>query len=313
MEQNSAKQFIKCLSDVEQVDLLSMEHFGTGIPTLDRCLGGVYFGQLIVLTGKRGEGKSTFASWIIANALDAGQKVFAYSGELPDYHFRNWLDLQIAGQDELDTTQNEYGDDIFSVKAEAREKLTEFYRDRAYIYDNSIIPEGSGEASLTQTIEFAAIEYGCRVILVDNLMTAIEVEPNADQYRAQSSFVKKLKFLAQKYKLAIILIAHPRKEGQAEELTNESVAGSADITNLADTVLTYEKIPDDKSEHGKYHSRIGVVKNRLTGKRLVSAETKVKVIYSPKTKRIVENLEDGLTKICCFGKGRKYEDFVLPF
>ena len=306
-------KYIKCLSDVDEVDLLSMEHFNTGIPSLDRCLSGVYFGQLIVLTGKRGEGKSTFASWILANALDKGWKVFAYSGELPDYHFRNWLDLQIAGIEEQNVTKNEYGDEIYSVKAEARDKLTEFYKGRAYIYDNSIIPDGSSEESLTSTIETAAIEYGCRVILVDNLMTAIEVEPSEDQYRAQSNFVKKLKFLAQKYKLAVILIAHPRKEGENNALTAESVAGSGDITNLADTVLTYEKCPERLSENDRFQSRIGVRKNRLTGKRLLNDETMVKVIYSVQTKRIVENERDGLKRICCFAESRKYVDNEPPF
>lgn len=306
-------KYIKCLSDVDEVDLLSMEHFNTGIPSLDRCLSGVYFGQLIVLTGKRGEGKSTFASWILANALDKGWKVFAYSGELPDYHFRNWLDLQIAGIEEQNVTKNEYGDEIYSVRSEARERLTEFYKGRAYVYDNSIIPDGSSEESLTSTIETAAIEYGCRVILVDNLMTAIEVEPSADQYRAQSNFVKKLKFLAQKYKLAVILIAHPRKEGENNALTAESVAGSGDITNLADTVLTYEKCPEKLSENDRFQSRIGVRKNRLTGKRLLNDETMVKVIYSVQTKRIVENESDGLKRICCFAESRKYVDNEPPF
>ena len=313
MAQDNSINFIKCLSDVEQVDLLSMEHFNTGIPSLDRCLSGVYFGQLIVLTGKRGEGKSTFASWLLANALDAGQKVFAYSGELPDYHFRNWLDLQIAGLNEQDVTLNEYGDEIYSVKAEAREKLTEFYKDRAYIFDNSKIPETADNNLLIDTIIASAERFGCRVILVDNLMTAMDVSPSYDPYRAQSAFVKKLKMTAQKYKLAVILIAHPRKESEGVDLTNDSVSGSADITNLADTVITYEKCPEKESENGTYQSRIGVVKNRLTGKRLVTSETKIKVIYSRRTKRIVENLKDGEERICCFGKARKYESFVLPF
>ena len=251
----------------------------------------------------------------LAGKVERGD--FAYSGELPDYHFRNWLDLQIAGADEQDVTKNEYGDEIYSVKADARAKLTEFYRNRAFIFDNSQIPETADNDLLINTIIESAEQYGCRVILVDNLMTAMDVSPNYDPYRAQSAFVKKLKMTAQKYKLAVILIAHPRKEGDDVDLSNDSVAGSSDITNLADTVITYEKITDKEKEKDKslanYHSRIGVIKNRLTGKRLLTKETKVKVIYSPKTKRIVENLNDGMERICCFGKGRKYEDFVLPF
>ena len=50
------------LANVSRVDLSAMEKFSSGLPTLDRILGGFYFGQLILLTGERGEGKSTLAS-----------------------------------------------------------------------------------------------------------------------------------------------------------------------------------------------------------------------------------------------------------
>ena len=89
---------VKKLSEVESVDLEKLEHIRTGIYNLDKVINGLYMGQVIVLTGKRGEGKSTLASQIVANALgqtdNEGQpySVFVYSGELPDYHFKRWLD-----------------------------------------------------------------------------------------------------------------------------------------------------------------------------------------------------------------------------
>ena len=104
---------IKCLSDVEKVDLLSLTHISTGIKSLDRLIEGLFESQLIVVTGKRGQGKSTFASWLLSNALNQGRNIFAYSGELPDYHFRNWLDLQIAGARNIKTEKNEWGDSVY--------------------------------------------------------------------------------------------------------------------------------------------------------------------------------------------------------
>lgn len=92
-------QQVKQLSDVKAVDLFSLPKIPTGIESLDRVLsGGIYLGQTVILTGKRGEGKSTLGSQILANALNEGGTVFAYSGELPDYFFKRWIDFQIAGK-----------------------------------------------------------------------------------------------------------------------------------------------------------------------------------------------------------------------
>ncbi|MFR5408962.1 MAG: ATPase domain-containing protein, partial [Blautia faecis] len=86
---------VKELADVKAVDLFSLPKIPTGIESLDKVLsGGIYLGQTVILTGKRGEGKSTLGSQILANALNEGNTVFAYSGELPDYFFKRWIDFQ---------------------------------------------------------------------------------------------------------------------------------------------------------------------------------------------------------------------------
>lgn len=72
---------VKELADVKAVDLFSLPKIPTGIESLDKVLsGGIYLGQTVILTGKRGEGKSTLGSQILANALNEGNTVFAYSG-----------------------------------------------------------------------------------------------------------------------------------------------------------------------------------------------------------------------------------------
>lgn len=74
------------IADIKAVDLFSLPKISTGIAGIDKVLsGGIYLGQTVILTGKRGDGKSTLGSQILANALDNGKSVFAYSGELPDY------------------------------------------------------------------------------------------------------------------------------------------------------------------------------------------------------------------------------------
>ncbi|MFR7901548.1 MAG: hypothetical protein ACLU6Y_18330 [Ruminococcus sp.] len=46
---------VKELADVKAVDLFSLPKIPTGIESLDKVLsGGIYLGQTVILTGKRG-------------------------------------------------------------------------------------------------------------------------------------------------------------------------------------------------------------------------------------------------------------------
>jgi twinkle protein len=290
---------IKCLADVEKVDLLSLPHISTGIKSLDRLIEGLFESQLIVVTGKRGQGKSTFASWLLSNALNQGRNIFAYSGELPDYHFRNWLDLQIAGARNIKADKNEWGDSVYSLNDDAAKKLTDYYAGRAYIYDNSAVTQGRLQDVLLGSIRYVAEQFKCQVVLVDNIMTAVDMLDN-DAYAVQSGFVKSLKALCAELHITIILIAHPRKTEQGKALMNDDVSGTADITNLADIVLTYSRLDEKESENGKYHSAIAVTKNRLTGK-LTQKSKPIKVTYSEMTKRIISDDDKEPNQLmCCF-------------
>lgn len=285
---------VKPLAAVKKADLYGMERIKTGIYDVDKTIGGMYLGQLILITGKRGEGKSTLASQIFANAIDQGYSVFAYSGELPDYHFKNWLDLQIAGSQNIQEMQNEYGETDYWLSNKTVEKINGWYGEKAYIFDNNVIldelavdgkkSESGEEITLLGAMQQAVCRYGIKLVLLDNLMTALDVQPTNDLYRAQSEFIKKVKSIAVKLNIVVVVIAHPKKEQQGKELDNDSVSGSSDITNAVDVVMTYSS--NTKEDNDMYQSLIGITKNRLTGKKLFD-DKRVKVRYSEKSKRII--------------------------
>lgn len=285
---------VKPLASVKKADLYGMERIKTGIYDVDKTIGGMYLGQLILITGKRGEGKSTLASQIFANAIDQGYSVFAYSGELPDYHFKNWLDLQIAGSQNIQEMQNEYGETDYWLSNKTVEKINGWYGEKAYIFDNNVIldelavdgkkSKSGEEITLLGAMQQAVCRYGIKLVLLDNLMTALDVEPTNDLYRAQSEFIKKVKSIAVKLNIVVVVIAHPKKEQQGKELDNDSVSGSSDITNAVDVVMTYSS--NTKEDNDIYQSLIGITKNRLTGKKLFD-DNRVKVRYSEKSKRII--------------------------
>ena len=231
---------IKALADVERVDLSQLEKFPSGIRALDRLLGGFYFGQLIVLTGERGEGKSTLASQFATFAVSQGHSVFCYSGELMDWFFKAWFDGQAAGKRFINTKKESSGFMDYSVDANYIPLIEDWYRDKMYIYDNNILSGDEGEQDLPAVLETAIRQYGCRVLFIDNLMTAMVDDISADQYRQQTIFVSGLAKLAKQYNAVIFLVAHPRKKG-AFGFDSDDIAGSSNITNLADVVIRYAK------------------------------------------------------------------------
>lgn len=270
---------VKDLSTVESIDLNRLPKIKTNIPEIDRIIGGLIMSQVVLLTGKRGEGKSTFMSQLVCEALEQGESVFIYSGELADYHFKRWLDYQLAGTANIQSIRNLYGDYEYSISKNTLNKISNWYKGRAYIYDNSWIPEEGEFESLPETIEKVIRQYGVRLICIDNLMTAMEaVDDNFQLNLAQSNFVGRLKRIAAKYDVVIILVAHPRKS--KDEFSNDDVSGSADITNKADVVMSYQRSNSDDC-----NSELQITKNRLFGK-YATKDDAIKLMYSEKTKRI---------------------------
>ena len=262
---------IKAMKDVKRVDIMKMQSFSSGIKSLDDVLsGGFRFGQLAILTGRRGEGKSTIASLFGVNAIEQDHRAFFYSGELTDFYFRNWMDCQITGKRDL--SQSDY------------DKLDNYYGDRAFIYDQDILQKSDEMETLPETLENAIIRKGCRFIMVDNLMTAITDDLQYDLYRHQSQFVGNLAALAKLHNVFIILICHPRKSNG--DLQNDDVSGSSNITDRADIVMTFGKVKDGAPDE----RRLKVIKNRLDGK--CTDSEGIKLVYDQNSRRLAENTSD---------------------
>ena len=196
------------------------------------------------------------------NAVEQGYKCFAYSGELPNYLYKAWMDFQIAGPQHIFEYQNRFGDKNFNISKTNRELISDWYRGKYFLYDNRAI-DGDEKESLVETIESVIMQYGVQVILLDNLMTAIDLEEvhGDDKYEKQSLFIKRLSRIALKHNVLILLVAHKRKNNFSKN-ENDEVSGSGDIANLALITLAYEKDKDlDDSQR-----ILKVSKNRLFGK-----------------------------------------------
>ena len=109
---------------------------------------------------------------------------------------------------------------------------------------------------------------------------------SVDLYRAQSKFVNELSKLAKRQQVAVILVAHPRKNGTGGD-DNDIISGTADIANRVDTILCYKRDRALKDNE----RLLTVSKNRLTGK-LAVGENALTLFYDEASKRISDNVDD---------------------
>ena len=281
---------VATLDMIEDFDVHEAETLKTGIEYIDDKLIGMVFGSLNVLSGRNGSGKSTILNQIyIAEAIAQGYKAFLFSGELVGGNVKYWLLQTLANEEQFAEYTAKDGHKYKKVTIQSKEKIIEDIKDKFFLYDN----DDYRIEAIIEKMTILAKRYGVRVFVIDNLMT---IESSyKDKYEAETDVVKKLKNFAKKYNALVHLVAHPRKS-MNEEIEKDDVAGSANITNLADYVTTISRAKDDIVE---YDAILKILKNRHTGvnvgkklmfnlerKRFYSAETEKEL-----NRRYFDNLE----------------------
>ena len=268
---------VATLDMIEDFDVHEAETLKTGIDYIDEKLIGMVFGSLNVLSGRNGSGKSTILNQIyIAEAIAQGYKAFLFSGELIGGNVKYWLLQTLANEEQFAEYTAKDSHKYKKVTIQSKEKIVNDMKDRFFLYDS----DDYRIEAIIEKMTILAKRYGVRVFVIDNLMT---VESSLkDKYEAETDIVKKLKNFAKKYNALVHLVAHPRKS-MNDEIEKDDVAGSANITNLADYVTTISRAKDDEVE---YDAILKILKNRHTGvnvgkrlmfnierKRFYSAET----------------------------------------
>lgn len=276
------------LADVKELDPYSIEKIPTGIADVDNLLcGGIPFGVVTIVTGKSGKGKSTFVGQIITRALNKGDNIFVYSGEMPNYLFKAAIDFQIAGP--ANVVEEDRRDYIKRyVRKSAKDKIVEWYRGKCMLYDRTMVKDE--DTDLLNTIERMIVSQNARVIVIDNLMTMInKTRVKGSKLEAQSEVSNALEDMARFYNVCIILVAHKRKDsGIDDEDMDDSIRGDSDIVNSAGVIIHYN-LNKDENTMENYPRIISVTKNRVFGR---TSYRGWKVHYDEKSKRIYGDHDD---------------------
>ena len=275
-------------------DVLNMpeehdEFVRSGIEGIDNRLCGLKKGYISLLTGLRGGSKSTLLTSIALTAINDGNNVLCYSGELTARDFMEWMNLQAAGRDHV--KQIPKFPNHYYVPKEDKEKIALWLGEHFLLWNND---HGSNFKKLYTHIVKQIEKQKTDLVILDNLMTVDirELSP-ADKYDAQSEFIDKLSNLAKQTHTHIIFVAHPRKTTALLRL--EDVAGTGNLINRIDNGFIVHRNNNDFRKRAKEMFKwkddniafdgtncIEIAKDRKFG----TVDVYIPLWYEPETKRI---------------------------
>lgn len=228
----------KSMKDIRNYDWTKEVFIPTGFSALDRAIRGLILGEVTLVSGLNGSGKSSWLNVVSANAIQAGFKVALWSGELVDFKLKNWINLVLAGKENVEPVSG--CTNIYQVKPNIISKIDNWTEDKLFLYNNSY---GNKYEQILHDMKEIIIEKGISLLIVDNLM-ALDIDgQEGSKYDKQKNFILEICALAKKLNVHIIMVAHPRKENTL--LRKESISGTADLTNAVDNVILCHRVGED--------------------------------------------------------------------
>lgn len=214
------------------------DYIETGITIIDKKMRGLKKKFISCISGLRGSAKSTFLSQICLNAVDNGQRVICYSGELSDKNFAKWMMLQASGKNQV--IKSDRFENFYYVKDENKQPIAEWLGNKFWLYNNKY---GNDFAQIRDRLVQAIKDHKADLVILDNLMAMSIESIDKDKYEAQTKFVQTLKNIAELYNVHIIFVAHPRKAMGFLRL--DDVAGTGNLTNYVDNAFIVHRNNND--------------------------------------------------------------------
>lgn len=212
----------------------------------DRILGGFRPGEVTLLTGRPGSGKTVFTNDISLNMMYKYPElqVFMASLELRRKTLLKWM-LSTSGM---------------IAGKESYEALFKTLNRRLTLYSPADVISID---DLLNAMEYVARRSGIDFVVIDSLM-CVTLGRAEDVLDNQRQLMAKLNAFAMAHQCHIIMVAHPRKGSSDDsKISMVDIAGSADLANLAWNVVGMHRGTEDGQLTKECHLRI--LKNRELG------------------------------------------------
>lgn len=197
----------------------------SGIPSLDNAISRFLFGDLVVISGPTGNGKTLFAQTLTKYFDSKEQQATWFSYEMTEERFiRSFY------------------------------QLPNFYAPGAYV-------QASMDWFEERCVE-AYEKFRSKIFIIDHLHYIIDMFKLRNPSLQIGACVRRLKRFADTNRFLIFLICHVQKVSQDEEIRMHHIRDSSFVSQEADTVLMIQRLNENQ---GPNKARIIVEKCRQTG------------------------------------------------
>lgn len=278
-------------ADIQAIDLSEMDGIKTGFSELDKALYKLFYGTLTIVTGINGSGKSSFLSQLVCNCIEQGHNVFQYSGELPAFQQKTWINYILAGRYNVNRYQagnTEY----YKVNPTVQPQIDAFCREKLFIYKDG---QSHKPDDLLNSMEASARKYGAKLFIIDNLTSLSMGSRERDRWDNQESFITRLIAFAVKYQVAPVLVVHPHKIETMRRLTKMDIQGAGGIIDLAHRIISLYRVQESDRQPDKKQGHIfegdvvcDILKDRMRGYEGTSLE----FFYDKPSRRFFTGYDD---------------------
>lgn len=294
-DESKGKKWLS-MSNIHYVDISKLIALPTGYIEFDKKVMGLLLGEVTVLSGLSGAGKSSWLDCVMLNIVQRGYKCACWSGELQDFRFQSWINQIAAGKNYV--KKKEGYDNFYYAPKNVCDKINAWLNDKIFLYNNEY---GNKFAQIFDDVKNCVEENGVQLIVLDNLMALNLDTYDGDKYSQQTKFIYDLKDYAKKANVHIIIVCHPRKEQSNTLLRKESISGTADLTNMCDNLIILHRVGNDFQkrasdfwgsdkvmEYMKYSTVIELCKNRSFG----IVDYVVGMYYEMESRRLKNSIDE---------------------
>jgi len=261
---------------------------------LNKKLEGLRQGELVLLTGGTGLGKSSVTRelehWLINHTKDN------------------------VGIIALEENEERTMDGIVSIEADAKlhidrireqyteEELTKYFRtvftgdnkDRVWIHAHF----GANDIdAIFSKLRFMIIGCNCRWVVLDHLHMMVSNSVEGDERRAIDSIMTRLRSLVEETGVGLILVSHLRRidgnrgHENGVETSVSHIRGSQSIAQISDAILSLERNQQSDDPIEASTTKVRILKSRYTGDVGIATH----LVYDNETGRLSELATDDLT------------------
>ena len=247
---------------------------------LNEKLQGIRFGELNLLCGGSGTGKSQMCREIAYDCISKGHKVgYIALEESVKRSIRGIVSVGLNAQIHNPEVRKNISD---------KKILEEFDKVKNYIafYDHF----GSSDSDdLMNRIRFMVQSLDCKIIILDHISIVISGLDTDNERRLIDVTMTHLRKLVEEVKCAMFVVSHLKRpsgnQGHEEGIQTSlsHLRGSHSLAQLSDAVIGFER--DQQSETESNIMIVRVLKNRFSGDTGIATS----LIYNKETGRLAES------------------------